>query len=115
MEEQDLRVTLATLAPALAFTRSADFYNRHISRFGMRTVALVEEGPDEHLRNSLSFKLIKSSVDLAVIQLPTAIADASEHQRLGVERRVNSKNIEGNTRCGTIISATDDIAVTDEE
>lgn len=33
VEEQDLRVTLATVAWALAFTRSADFYNHHISRF----------------------------------------------------------------------------------
>ena len=65
------------VARALAFTGSADFYNDHISRFGMRTVILVEEGPDEHLRNNVSFKLMKSRVDFAVIQLFTALADAS--------------------------------------
>lgn len=81
----------------------------------MRTVVLVEQGPGEHLRDNVTFKFVESGVDLAVIQLFTALTNTSEHQGLGVERRINSKNIEGDTWCGTIISSTDDIAVTDEE
>lgn len=43
MQEQDLRVTLATVARALAFTGSADFDNHHISALGIRLVAPVEK------------------------------------------------------------------------
>ena len=41
VEEQDLRVTLATVARALAFTRPADFDNHHISAFGIKPVVPV--------------------------------------------------------------------------
>ena len=63
----------------------------------------------------MTFKFIESGVDLAVIQLFTALSDAPEHQRLRVERRINAKNIESDTWCGAIISTTDDVAVADEE
>ena len=63
----------------------------------------------------MTFKFIKSGVDLAVIQLFTALSDAPEHQWLRVERRVNAENIESDTWCGPIISTTDDVAVADEE
>jgi len=38
----------------------------------------------------MTFKFIESGVDLAVIQLFTALSDAPEHQRLRVERRINA-------------------------
>ena len=43
MEKQDLRVTLATVARALAFTRSTDFDNHHIPALGIRPLAAVEQ------------------------------------------------------------------------
>lgn len=63
----------------------------------------------------MTFKFIKSGVNLAVIQLFTTLTDASEHQRLRVERGVNTEDIENDPRCGAIVSTTDDIAVADEE
>jgi len=43
MEEQDLRITLATVAWALALTGPADFDNHHISALGIRPVVTVEQ------------------------------------------------------------------------
>ena len=65
----------------------------------MMMVVLVEQSPDEHLRNNVAFKFIQPIVDFAVVQLFIALADALEHQRLWLKRRVNSKNIEGDARC----------------
>jgi hypothetical protein len=115
VEKQYLRVTLATVAWALAFTGPADFDNHYISALGVGTVVLVEKKPEEYLRDNMPFKFIEPGIDLAVVQLFATLADAPEHQRLGIEGRINTENIEGNAWCGAIISATDDITVADEE
>jgi len=63
----------------------------------------------------MTFKFIKSRVDLAIVQLFTTLSDAPEHQGLRVEGGINTENIESDAWCGTIVSTTDDIAVADEE
>jgi hypothetical protein len=63
----------------------------------------------------MSLEFVEPGVDFAVIQLLATLADAPEHQRLGVERRVNAENVEGDAWSRAIVSAADDIAVANEE
>lgn len=63
----------------------------------------------------MSLKFIQSRVNLAIVESASTFSDRLEHQRLWVERRVNTKDIEHNTGCGAVVPASSNVPVTDEE
>ena len=63
----------------------------------------------------MALELIQSRVHLAVVQLLRAFTNRLEQQRLGVQLRVDTKDIQNDSRGCTIVTTTDDVSVTDNE
>lgn len=63
----------------------------------------------------MTLKFIQSRIDLAIVQCPISLTNTLEQQRLRVQLGVDSKNVQHDSRSGTIISTTDDVAIADDE
>jgi hypothetical protein len=63
----------------------------------------------------VSFEFIETTVYLAVVECFGALADALEKERLGIDFGIHAEDIEGNSRCCTIVTTSNDVAVTDNE
>lgn len=63
----------------------------------------------------MSLKFIQTRVNLAIVESASTFSDRLEHQRLWIERRINTKDIEHNTGCGAVVPASSNVPVTDEE
>ncbi len=63
----------------------------------------------------MTLKLVEARVDLAIVELLGSLPNTLEHERLGVETRINAKYVENNTRSRPIIPRADNISVADDE
>ena len=64
----------------------------------------------------MTFKLVQARIDLAIVELLGTLTDRLEHKRLRIPRcRINAKDVQHNVRRGSIIAATNDVAVTNDE
>ena len=63
----------------------------------------------------MTLKLVQSRVDLSVIELSRPFANRFEQQRLRIEFGIDPENIENDTRRRPVVTATDNVAVADDE
>ena len=63
----------------------------------------------------MSFKLVQARVDLAIVELLRALSYRAEHQWFRIDLWVDTQNVEYNARCGSVVSASYNVAVADDE
>jgi hypothetical protein len=63
----------------------------------------------------VSLELVETRVDLAIIQCLGAFTDRFEQDRFRVEFRVDTKDVQHDSRSGSVITTTDYIAITNDE
>lgn len=63
----------------------------------------------------MALELIQTGVNLPVVQLLRTLTNRLEQERLRIKLRVDTENIQDNARRGTVVTATDNIAVADDE
>jgi hypothetical protein len=73
------------------------------------------QGQQSGLRYDVSFKLVQTRIDLSIIQLLRTLTDALEHEWLRIKARVDTKDIQNNSRSGPVVPRTDDIPIADQE
>jgi len=66
-------------------------------------------------RHNVSLELVKSGVDLSIVELPGTFTDRLEQQGLGIEFRVDAENVQNNSRGRTIVAASNDISVANDK
>jgi hypothetical protein len=63
----------------------------------------------------MPLELIKTRIDLAIIQRLRSFTHTLEQQGLHVEVGIHTENIENNPRRRPVVSATDDVTIADDE
>ena len=63
----------------------------------------------------MSLELVKTRIDLAIIQSLGTLADTLEQKGLDVKVRIHTKDIKNNPRRRPVISATDNVPIADDE
>lgn len=61
-----------------------------------------------------SFNLVQSTPHLAVIELLRPFRDRLEHERIGINVLIDAEDVEYNTRSRSIVTGSDNHAVTDD-
>ena len=63
----------------------------------------------------MTFKLVETRVDFSVVELLGSLSDGLEQQRLWVQLRVDSEDVEDDSRGRSIVSTSDDVSVAENE
>lgn len=63
----------------------------------------------------MALELIQPRVDLAVIQSLATLTNTPKQQRLRVDIRIHTENIENDPRSRTVVPTTDDVSIADNE
>ena len=64
----------------------------------------------------MAFELVQARINLPIVELLRSLPDGLEHERFRIpSRRINAEDVQHNVRCGSFITTTDDVAITDDE
>jgi len=118
VQQQDLRITLSSVSRLASLGRLADLDDDHVSeaRHQVQPPSFPTRSPfRKGLRDDMTLKLVQSRVDLSVIELSRPFANRFEQQRLRIEFGIDPENVENDTRRRPVVTATDNVAVADDE
>ena len=63
----------------------------------------------------MSFEFIQTGVNLAIIQRLGTLTNRLEQQRLRVQLRIHSEDVEDDSGRGPIVAGSDDVTITNDE
>ena len=63
----------------------------------------------------MTFELVQPRVNLPVVDLLRAFTNGLEHQGFRVQLRVDTEDVKNNTRSRTVVAASDNVTVADDE
>lgn len=96
LQKEHLRVSLSSITRLVRFTWLSHLDNNDI-------------------RHDVTFMLVQSRIDFGIIDLLTPIADRFEQEWFRVELWVDAENVEHDSRGGTVVACSDDVAVANDE
>lgn len=126
-KEEDLRVSLSSVSRLRPLRRLSNLDDDHVAgkrrtrrrERNQRTQRNREEGDEtrseRNSRNDVTFELVETRVDLSVVELLGSFSDGLEEQRLWIQLRVDSEDIEDDSRSRSIVSTSDDVSVAENE
>lgn len=80
-----------------------------------RDIDTSHEQWNKDSRDDMTSVLIQTSVDLTHVVLLQSLAEREERERLRVKVGINTQDVERNSRRGSVVARTDDVAITDDD